>query len=204
MFSTAGPAARRRPCLRRPCVPRQRDGRTDRGGRARARTGGDGDERSHLDAQSLSRHVRAGAGDPGAACGRARTSRSAGATVATVRAVAAPGADIVCAGADTAPQTWDAEGRRRLRLLSRVGLVDPRSIDDYRALGGYAALRRAVELGPDATIREVADAKLLGRGGAAFPAGAKWKAVAEQAGAPPLRRVQRRRVRAGHLQGPAS
>ncbi len=66
-------------------------------------------------------------------------------------------------------------------MLARVGLVDPRSLDDYRALGGYAALRRAVELGPDATIREVADAKLLGRGGAAFPAGVKWKAVAEQA-----------------------
>jgi NADH-quinone oxidoreductase subunit F len=103
------------------------------------------------------------------------------ATMATVRAVAEPGADVSCTGADTAPQTWDPASRRRLRLLGRVGLVDPRSIDDYRALGGYAALRRAVELGPDATIREVADAKLLGRGGAAFPAGAKWKAVAEQA-----------------------
>jgi NADH-quinone oxidoreductase subunit F len=107
-----------------------------------------------------------------------------GATMDTVRAVSAPGADLVCSGADTAPQTWDAEGRKRLRLLDRVGLVDPRSIDDYRALGGYAALRRAVELGPDATIREVTDAKLLGRGGAAFPAGVKWKAVAEQATRP--------------------
>jgi NADH-quinone oxidoreductase subunit F len=107
-----------------------------------------------------------------------------GATLRTVRAVSTPGADLVCAGADMAPQTWDADGRKRLRLLARVGLVDPRSIDDYRALGGYAALRRAVELGPDATIREVADAKLLGRGGAAFPAGAKWKAVAEQAARP--------------------
>ncbi len=102
------------------------------------------------------------------------------ATTETVRAVVAPGADITCAGADTAPQTWDANGRRHLRLLGRVGLVDPRSIDDYRALGGYAALRRAVKLGPEGTIREVAEAKLLGRGGAAFPAGAKWKAVAEQ------------------------
>jgi NADH-quinone oxidoreductase subunit F len=107
-----------------------------------------------------------------------------GATMATVRAVAKPGADVSCTGADTAPQTWDPTSRRRLRLLARVGLVDPRSIDDYRALGGYTALRRAVELGPDATIREVADAKLLGRGGAAFPAGAKWKAVAEQAARP--------------------
>jgi len=103
-----------------------------------------------------------------------------GATLDTVRAVATPGADITCAGIDTAPQTWQPAARATLRLLGRVGLVDPASIDDYRALGGYTALRRAVELGPDATIREVSDARLLGRGGAAFPAGAKWKAVAEQ------------------------
>jgi NADH-quinone oxidoreductase subunit F len=107
-----------------------------------------------------------------------------GATLGTVNAVAAEGADIACTGADTAPQTWRPAARRTLRLLSRVGLVDPTSIDDYRALGGYAALRRAVQLGPGATIREVTDARLLGRGGAAFPAGAKWKAVAEQSERP--------------------
>jgi NADH-quinone oxidoreductase subunit F len=103
-----------------------------------------------------------------------------GATLETVRAVAAPGADMACTGADTAPQTWHPGARGSLQLLGRVGLVDPTSIDDYRALGGYAALRRAVELGPDGTIREITDARLLGRGGAAFPAGAKWKAVSEQ------------------------
>jgi NADH-quinone oxidoreductase subunit F len=41
-------------------------------------------------------------------------------------------------------------------------------------------LRRAHELGPDGVVREVTDAKLMGRGGAAFPTGVKWKAVAEQ------------------------
>jgi NADH-quinone oxidoreductase subunit F len=70
--------------------------------------------------------------------------------------------------------------RSGLRLLRRVGEVDPSSIDAYRAAGGYAALRRAIELGPEGTIREITDAKLLGRGGAAFPTGVKWKAVAEQ------------------------
>ena len=65
-------------------------------------------------------------------------------------------------------------------MLRRVGIVDPGSLDDYRADGGYGALRRAVELGPEGVVREVSDAKLLGRGGAAFPAGVKWKAVAEQ------------------------
>ena len=68
----------------------------------------------------------------------------------------------------------------RLRLLRRVGHVDPRSIDDYRAHGGYEALRLALEHGPEWTIREITDAKLMGRGGAAFPTGVTWKAVAEQ------------------------
>ncbi|HKE54398.1 MAG TPA: NAD(P)H-dependent oxidoreductase subunit E [Actinomycetota bacterium] len=75
----------------------------------------------------------------------------------------------------------DQEG---LRLLRRVGVVDHGSIDDYRAHGGYEALRRAVELGPEGVIREVKDAKLLGRGGAAFPAGVKWEAVATQPARP--------------------
>ncbi|MGA9159583.1 MAG: NAD(P)H-dependent oxidoreductase subunit E [Actinomycetota bacterium] len=70
--------------------------------------------------------------------------------------------------------------RQGLRLLRRVGVVDPSSIDDYRAHGGYEALRRAAELGPEGVIRELKDAMLLGRGGAAFPAGVKWEAVANQ------------------------
>jgi NADH-quinone oxidoreductase subunit F len=82
--------------------------------------------------------------------------------------------------AQSAPQTWDAPGRAGLRLLRRVGVVDPSSIDDYRAHGGYEALRRAIEIGAEATIAEVTESKLLGRGGAAFPTGVKWKAVAEQ------------------------
>ncbi len=86
--------------------------------------------------------------------------------------------------APSAPQTWDVDERAGLRLLRRVGLVDPTSIDDYRAHGGYEALRRAHELDPDGVIREVTDAELLGRGGAAFPTGVKWKAVAEQPARP--------------------
>ena len=75
----------------------------------------------------------------------------------------------------SAPQRRDG-----LRLLRRVGVVDPSSIDDYRAHGGYEALRLALEHGPEWTLREVTDSKLMGRGGAAFPTGVKWKAVAEQ------------------------
>ncbi len=65
-------------------------------------------------------------------------------------------------------------------LLNRVGVIDPTSLDDYRAHGGYVALRRAFDLGPSGVIREVTDARLVGRGGAAFPTGRKWSAVASQ------------------------
>jgi NADH-quinone oxidoreductase subunit F len=107
-----------------------------------------------------------------------------GATVATFEAIARPDSTVVCAGADTAPQTWDAASAASLRLLRRVGQVDPTSLKSYRAHGGYEALARAVEIGPEAVVQQVTDAKLLGRGGAAFPTGVKWKAVAEQDASP--------------------
>ena len=66
-----------------------------------------------------------------------------------------------------------------LRLLRRVGVVDPASLDDYRAHGGYTALRRAVDLGPTRVITELKDSSLTGRGGAAFPTGVKWEGVAQ-------------------------
>ncbi len=86
-------------------------------------------------------------------------------------------------GSISAPQTLDSR-REGLRLLRRVGHVDPESLDDYRAHDGYRALRRALALGPDGVIREVLESKLQGRGGAAFPAGRKWEAVARQPARP--------------------
>jgi NADH-quinone oxidoreductase subunit F len=78
------------------------------------------------------------------------------------------------------PQT----GQPGLRLLARVGVVDPTSLDDYRASGGFRALERARTIGPQAVIEEVTNAGLVGRGGAAFPTGRKWAAVAAQAAQP--------------------
>ncbi len=61
-----------------------------------------------------------------------------------------------------------------LRLLARVGRIDPTSLTDYLANDGYRALRAAIEIGPERVIEEVITAEVLGRGGAAFPAGRKW------------------------------
>jgi NADH-quinone oxidoreductase subunit F len=76
-------------------------------------------------------------------------------------------------------------GQPGLRLLRRIAEgVDPESLDAYRENGGYDALRRAIELGPEGVVREVSASHLLGRGGAAFPTGAKWEAVAKQEAQP--------------------
>jgi NADH-quinone oxidoreductase subunit F len=75
-------------------------------------------------------------------------------------------------------------GDPTLRLLRRIGAVDPASLEDYRAHGGYRALTKAIAIGPDAVIAEVTASKLMGRGGAAFPTGRKWAAVATQPAQP--------------------
>jgi NADH-quinone oxidoreductase subunit F len=68
-------------------------------------------------------------------------------------------------------------GQNGLKLLRRIGQVDPESFAEYCAAGGFLALRRAIEMGPAAVIREVIESKLAGRGGAAFPTGQKWDSI---------------------------
>jgi len=61
--------------------------------------------------------------------------------------------------------------------FARVGITDPRSLEDYIAHEGYRGLRAALKLEPAAIVAQVMDSGLRGRGGAAFPAGIKWKTV---------------------------
>jgi NADH-quinone oxidoreductase subunit F len=68
-------------------------------------------------------------------------------------------------------------GQPQLRLLRRIGQVDPGEIEDYRRLGGYEALRAALDLGAEGVVRELNESRLLGRGGAAFPTGRKSEAL---------------------------
>jgi formate dehydrogenase iron-sulfur subunit len=68
--------------------------------------------------------------------------------------------------------------KRQTRLLfARCGIVDPASLDDYRAHGGYRGLARALKMTPAAVVDEVTGSGLRGRGGAGFPTGVKWRAV---------------------------
>lgn len=62
-----------------------------------------------------------------------------------------------------------------LVLLKNVGVIDPLSIDDYLAQGGYQALKKAVTaMTPEEVIDTVKTSGLRGRGGAGFPTGLKW------------------------------
>jgi formate dehydrogenase iron-sulfur subunit len=63
--------------------------------------------------------------------------------------------------------------------FARCGIVDPRSLDGYRAHDGGKGLGRALQMPPAAVVEEVTQSGLRGRGGAGFPTGIKWKTVAD-------------------------
>ncbi len=72
--------------------------------------------------------------------------------------------------------------RQQRFTFERVGLVDPRSPEDYEQNGGVAGLRRALGMSCADVVKEITDSGLRGRGGAAFPTGIKWRTVLEAAG----------------------
>src|ERR1700728_1440955 len=75
----------------------------------------------------------------------------------------------------------DLKNQERL-TCGRLGVVDPVSLEDYRAHGGYEGLRNALPMEPAEIVKAVTDSGLRGRGGAAFPTGIKWKTVHDAPG----------------------
>jgi formate dehydrogenase iron-sulfur subunit len=68
--------------------------------------------------------------------------------------------------------------KRQQRLtFARCGIVDPLSLSDYEARGGYGGLAKALAMEPSAIVEAVTVSGLRGRGGAGFPTGIKWKTV---------------------------
>lgn len=100
----------------------------------------------------------------------------------------APAALVLRAGRNPEAQVVAANGTHvggsDVRLLRRAGKIDPESLEEYRASGGFAALERARELGSDGIIASIAKANLVGRGGAAFPTARKMEAVAKEPAQP--------------------
>lgn len=69
--------------------------------------------------------------------------------------------------------------RQTRMTFARCGVIDPLSLEDYRAHGGLEGLAKARAMGPAAVIEAVSQSGLRGRGGAGFPTGIKWKTVSE-------------------------
>jgi len=87
-------------------------------------------------------------------------------------------------GEDKVPLLEELESwKNQVRWVSRnCGIVDPESIEEYIALGGYRGLDRALNMRPEEVIEEVRKSGLRGRGGAGFPTWFKWKIAREQPG----------------------
>src|SRR5690606_27749402 len=101
------------------------------------------------------------------------------ATLEDVDDILAGGGDEICIG----PIEQHPFMARQQRLtFARAGKTRPTSLEDYEATGGWAGLRRARQIGAAAIVEEVIASGLRGRGGAGFPAGIKWRTVADTPG----------------------
>ena len=76
---------------------------------------------------------------------------------------------------------FDRFNREQRLVMDRCGRIDPASIDEYIADGGYAALARVLSGPPEAVVEAITASGLRGRGGAGFPTGRKWTLARHQA-----------------------
>lgn len=76
-----------------------------------------------------------------------------------------------------------------LLTLGRIGRVDPNSLSDYEASGGYQALRKAIKQDPEALIAKIEESGIVGRGGAMFPLGRKWRFTRDASDNPACKHV---------------
>ncbi|AZO93393.1 NADH-quinone oxidoreductase subunit NuoF [Halocella sp. SP3-1] len=86
---------------------------------------------------------------------------------------------------ESIPSYQDIEFYKKQRriVLSNCGRIDPESIEEYIASGGYEAAGKAItEMTPEEVIQEVKDSGLRGRGGGGFPTGLKWDFTRKAAG----------------------
>jgi NADH-quinone oxidoreductase subunit F len=74
---------------------------------------------------------------------------------------------------------------KQYRWVSRnCGVVNPESLEEYVASGGYRGLSRTLKVGPEKAIEEIQKSGLKGRGGASFPTGLKWRLTRQQPATP--------------------
>ena len=84
-----------------------------------------------------------------------------------------PSSNIILAERHPAVRNELMANQKRI-VLQNCGIIDPLSVGDYEERGGYAALRKALKLSPQAIIEEIQNSGLRGRGGAGFSTGLKW------------------------------
>lgn len=92
-----------------------------------------------------------------------------------------PSHNVILAQKQEAPRNALIANQQRI-VLQNCGVIDPKSLADYEARGGYQALRKALSMTSEQIITEMRDSGLRGRGGAGFSTGLKWSFAASAKG----------------------